>query len=103
MRKVRIDCRECGGGGCKRCRHTGTSMVWQKCPTTDARMPNDRNQFESARERCECYEGFRINDEATQCTHVGSLSEWCEPETCPLVMPNVEVTGAETLLAKRPC
>jgi len=88
-RRVLVDHRTCGGGGCSRCNERGTKMV--VVLRVGAPMPRDAEAFEAARERCPCYEGYSINAGVSQCTHADRRDdgEWCELGVCPLVPPNV--------------
>lgn len=93
-RRVLIDHRACGGGGCSGCKNKGTALVALMSPAYGP-MPHDEAAFEEAREECPCYEGLSVNDGVAQCTHIdrNDGGEWCEPGKCPLVLPNHEITG----------
>lgn len=91
--KALIDHLECGGGGCKGCRNTGTEMVVRHAPPAKFTVRQDAEGFEQDREDCPCYEGFKINDGVNQCTHPENraAANWCEPRLCPLL-----TSGAKT-------
>lgn len=95
MPKVLIDHRYCGGGGCPKCRGTGTQKVAMQDPQIT--MPADEDAFEKQREDCPCYEGVMINDGVVQCTHVSAQSEWCDSDVCPLPRSNAELTRGEAV------
>jgi hypothetical protein len=94
MNKVLIDCRDCGGSGCRKCRDKGTRLVTPSRPA-ELQMPRDPAAFNEAREQCPCYEGFSINDGVMQCSHADARGEWCEVESCPALTPNAKVSGPE--------
>ena len=95
-KRVLIDHRLCGGGGCATCHERGTELVAVMRPAGGP-MPRDEAAFEAAREECPCYAGYSINAGVSQCTHADRRDdgEWCEPGACPLVArhdpPNVAI------------
>lgn len=84
---------DCGGGGCDSCNWDGVEMAEPSRPDTPLEMPHGADAFEAKREECPCYEGITVNDGANQCMHPDADGEWCGPGECPLVAPNVKVTG----------
>lgn len=94
--KVLIDHRQCGGSGCKACKHTGTQKVFPTRPIFT--MPEDDAEFERARLNCDCpcYEGITMNEGVTQCSHADSKSDWCSSDVCPLPRANGVLSGART-------
>jgi hypothetical protein len=84
-RFIRIDHRDCGGGGCDGCHNTGTQRSRTTAPAIS--MPCDDAEFERARESCPCYEGISINADVAQCTHAWASSggEVCSVDSCPVL------------------
>lgn len=100
MNKVLIDCRDCGGGGCQKCRNKGARLVTPSRPKGLV-MPRDPAAFETARDHCLCYEGFSINKGVLQCSHADARDgEWCEVESCPVLTPNVQIEPPPRLFAE---
>lgn len=90
--RILIDCRDCGGAGCKKCRNTGARMTPLVRPK-GLLMPRNPDAFENAREACPCYQGCSINAGVSQCTHADHHddNEWCEPRACPVAI--AQATG----------
>lgn len=89
-----IDHRQCGGGGCHTCQHTGTEIVPVAQPA-DLTPFADEMAFHVGRETCACYEGYPIHAGVAQCTHAGHRDdgEWCEPRWCPRMDRSAKVKG----------
>lgn len=86
LARILIDCRDCGGAGCNKCRQSGTRMVALVKPA-GLRMPLAEQAFEAARETCPCYQGCSINAGVAQCTHADhDDGDWCEPRSCPVAV-----------------
>lgn len=97
--KALIDCRDCGGSGCRRCRHKGVRSVRCEPPPADFTVRADADGFQADREDCPCYEGVKINAGVDQCTHPDNRApeNWCDPERCPVLraMHAHQVQGGE--------
>lgn len=85
-RRVLVDHRLCGGGGCAKCHQRGTELV-AVTATAVGPIPRVEAAFKAAREQCPCYEGYPINAGVSQCTHASHRDdgEWCELSACPRV------------------
>ncbi|MBK1614986.1 hypothetical protein CKO44_16070 [Rubrivivax gelatinosus] len=51
--------------------------------------------FQTARESCRHYRGFKAREEARQCTHAShpESGNWCAMDSCPLLRQRAEWVG----------
>ena len=87
MAEYLIDCIECGGAKCRKCKHTGTESVAGWKPDTGFTVRGDDDGFDEDRQLCPCFQGIKVNDDVDQCIHPGNRpgDNWCEPRSCPLL------------------